>query len=184
MISFVDAELHLAAQGALPLPVPLLLQRIGKIYKQHPSVKAAVQQRRRVRAIWKLLHEQCKCSSVYDNELSISQLASAQASLGLYCEEFWAQLARRKFVFQHYLPAVTCVHAYASLRDCRLAPAAAEQLEHVLLTAVEQNIEHQNALGFSNACWSLVKLKLAGLGSPVATHAAVWLHVCARDQTT
>lgn len=80
----------------------------------------------------------------------------------MYCAEFWEQLAHKRFVFHNSLSAVSAVHADGSLYDRKLAPPASVELQHVFLAAFKHHIEHLNALGVSNACWSLSKLQIPG----------------------
>lgn len=163
MFEFLQSEYRMAYQGQLRYPTPVLLQRVGKVFKKVPALRHAAEKGRSCAMDWqKLLRNQCYDSALYDSELSVSQLASAQASIGVYGPEFWEQLANRQFVFRKFLPAVTVVHAYASLYACGLASEPSYKLRHVLLTAVDYHVEDLNALGLSNVCWALGKLKMPG----------------------
>ena len=158
----LDVELQQATEGTLLFPVPVLLQRISKLCKLHPSVKVFILQSR-VRVVWALLAKECEQAIVKQDELSIPQLTSAQASLGLYCATFWEQLASMRFWFHDSMTAVITLHSYATLYNCNVAPQPSQDLERVFLAGIAHHIDALSALGLSNACWALSKLQISGL---------------------
>ena len=158
----LDAELQQASQGTLLFPVPVLLQRISKLCKLYPSVKVFILQSR-VKLVWELLAQECERAIESQDELSIPQLASTQASLGLYHDKFWSQLGSMRFCFRDSMAAVNTVHAYAALYNCNMAPHPSTELQKVFIAGIVHHIDGVSALGLSNACWALSKLQVSGL---------------------